>query len=588
MGEINWELIICIILYFAIGYKILWKAVRNIAHGEVFDENFLMVVASLGSFLTGEASEAVMVMLLYRIGEFFQGKAVAKSRRSISELMDIRPDYANIETNGELQKVDPEEVQPGTIIVIKPGERVALDGEVIEGSSRLDTAALTGEAAPRAVSGGDPIYSGSINLDSLLKVRVTKSCEESTASRILELVEDAAANKGQAEAFITRFAHWYTPIVCGLALLTFLAGGFATGDWSSWGHKALVFLVISCPCALVISVPLSFFAGIGGASSKGILIKGGNYLEALAKADQVVFDKTGTLTKGVFSVVAIHPELLSPERLLELAAHAESFSDHPISRSLAEAYGQKINKARVTNASEFPGYGITSTVDDLEISCGNRKFMRKLNKPYHDCEIFGTAVHVVVEGQYVGHIIIKDQLKEDAPEAVVQLRNAGIKKLTMLTGDKEEVAASVASELKLDEYHSGLLPEDKMKITEELMKFSENGHTLAFVGDGINDAPVLTKAGVGVAMGGMGSAAAVEAADIVLMNDRPSDIALAVRIARKTMRIIYENIIFSIGVKVIVLVASVLGYDKMWLAVFADVGVCLIAIINAMRALRIK
>lgn len=588
MENFNLELAVCLVLYFVIGWKILRKAARNILHGQIFDENFLMVVASLGSFITGEATEAVMVMLLYRIGEFFQDKAVAKSRRSISDLMDIRPDYANVEKDGDIDKVDPEDVEVGAVIVIKPGERVPLDGEIIEGASRLDTAALTGEAAPRVVGEGDSIYSGSINLDSVIRVRVTKPCSESTASRILELVEDAAANKGQAEAFITRFAHWYTPIVCGLALITILAGGFITGDWSSWAHKGLVFLVISCPCALVISVPLSFFAGIGGASAKGILIKGGNYLEALAKADQVVFDKTGTLTKGVFSVVAVHPEMISEERLLELAAHAESFSDHPISRSLADAYGEKINKARVSKASEFPGYGITSFVDDLEVSCGNRKFMRKLNKPYHDCEIFGTAVHVVVEGQYVGHIIIKDQLKEDAPDAVAQLRSAGIRKLSMLTGDKEEVAASVAAELKLDEYHSGLLPEDKMRITEGLMADSEKGRTLAFVGDGINDAPVLTKAGVGVAMGGMGSAAAVEAADIVLMNDRPSDIALAVRIARKTMSIIYQNIIFSIGVKVVVLVASVLGYDKMWLAVFADVGVCLIAIINAMRALRIK
>lgn len=588
MREINWELIICLVLYFAIGYKIIWKAVRNIAHGEIFDENFLMVVASLGSIFTGEASEAVMVILLYRIGEFFQGKAVAKSRRSISDLMDIRPDFANIEKDGDLIQVDPEDVEIGAVITVKPGERVPLDGEVISGASRLDTAALTGEAAPRAIKEGDEIYSGSINLDGLIKVRVTKSCEESTASRILELVEESAENRGKAEAFITRFAHWYTPIVCGLALLTFVAGGLVTGDWAGWGHRALVFLVISCPCALVISVPLSFFAGIGGASSKGILIKGGNYLEALAKADTVVFDKTGTLTKGVFSVVAIHPEMLSEERLLELTAYAESFSDHPISRSLAEAYGKKIDKSRVSNANEFAGYGITSTVDDLEVSCGNRKFMKKLNKPYHDCEIFGTAVHVVVAGQYVGHIIITDQIKDDAKQAVEQLRRSGIKRLAMLTGDKEEVAAAVAGELKLDEYHSQMLPEDKMNLTKGLMEGCGEGKKLAFVGDGINDAPVLTAADVGIAMGGMGSAAAVEAADIVLMNDRPSDVALAVRVARKTMSIIYQNIAFSLGIKVVVLIASVLGYDKMWLAVFADVGVCLLAIINSMRALRIK
>ena len=580
---------ICLLLYFGIGHKIIRKALRNIFNGQIFDENFLMVIASVGSFALGEYVEAVMVILLYRIGEFFQSKAVAKSRRSIADLMDIRPDYANIEKDGELISVDPEELEPGAIIVVKPGERIPLDGIIAEGRSRLDTAALTGESVPRSVAEGDEIYSGSINLDGMIKIRVSKSCEESTASRILALVEDAAENKGRAEDFITRFAKWYTPVVCALALLVIMIPPlFFGGDWSDWAHRGLVFLVISCPCALVISVPLSFFAGIGGASSKGILIKGGNYLEALAASDTVVFDKTGTLTEGVFEVIAVHPSLISEERILELAAYAESFSNHPISRSLADAYGHKINKARVSEASEYAGYGISAVVDGMNISCGNTRFMEKLGVDFKECHLFGTDVHVCMDGEYIGHIIISDRIKSDSVKALEELRDSGIGKLVMLTGDKEDVAADTAESLGIDEYRSGLLPEDKLNITRELMSKLRKGKKLAFVGDGINDAPVLAAADVGLAMGAMGSAAAVEAADIVLMNDRPSDVALAVRISRKTMGIIWQNIVLSIGIKFLVLGLSVLGYDKMWLAVFADVGVCLIAILNAMRALRVK
>ena len=586
-------LAIALVIYVAVGHKILRKAFRNIKNGQIFDENFLMVVATFGSLAMGEYEEAIMVMVLYRIGEYFQDKAVAKSRRSIADLMDIRPDYANIEgENGELQQVDPEDVEVGTVITIKPGERVPVDGVVVEGESRLDTAALTGESMPRSVEEGDEVFSGTINLNGLLKVKVTKPCSESTATRILELVEEAADNKGKAEKFITRFARYYTPIVCGLALAVALIPSLVTGDWAVWVHRALIFLVVSCPCALVISVPLSFFAGIGGASSKGVLIKGGNYLEALSKADTVVFDKTGTLTKGVFSVVAVHPEGITEEELLELAAIAESFSDHPISKSLADEYKRRtrkrVDKGRVESFEEFAGEGVVTIVDGKKLQCGNRRLMERVGVKWHECHLHGTTVHIAIDGRYEGHIVIADVEKDDAKDAVKALKNQGVARTVMLTGDKQDIASDVAADLGLDRYFAEMMPEDKVKKVEELIATKGEGKTVAFVGDGINDAPVLSRSDVGIAMGSMGSAAAVEAADIVLMNDKPSDVALAIRIAKKTMRIIYENIWFSIGIKVLVLILAAFGIANMWLAIFADVGVCMLAILNAMRALRIR
>ena len=587
------KLAIALVIYVAVGHKILRKAFRNIKNGQVFDENFLMVVATFGALAMGEYLEAISVLVLYRIGEYFQDKAVDKSRQSIAALMDIRPDYANIEDeNGELQQVDPDDLEVGAIITVKPGERVPVDGVVIEGDSRLDTAALTGESLPRHVAEGDEIYSGTINLNGLLKIRVTKPCDESTATRILELVEESTENKGKAEQFITRFARYYTPVVCGLAVLLAVVPGLATGQWATWVHRALIFLVVSCPCALVISVPLSFFAGIGGASSKGILMKGGNYLEALAKADTVVFDKTGTLTKGVFSVVAVHPERMTEEELLDLAAAAESFSDHPISRSLEEEYqartGKTADKARVGQFENFAGEGIIATVDGKQVACGNARLMTRAGAQHKDCEVQGTMVHVAVDGIYEGHIVIADVVKDDAKQAIGSLQALGVTRTVMLTGDKKEIAQDVAKALGLSEWHAELMPQDKVSRVKDLIASKQKDRTVAFAGDGINDAPVLALADVGIAMGSMGSAAAVEAADIVLMNDKPSDVALAVRIARKTMRIIYENISFSIGVKVLVLILAALGYANMWLAIFADVGVCMLAILNAMRALRIE
>ncbi len=587
------KLAIALAIYVAVGHKILRKAFRNIKNGQIFDENFLMVVATFGSLAMGEYEEAIMVMVLYRIGEYFQDKAVAKSRRSIADLMDIRPDYANIEgENGELQQVDPEDVEVGTVITIKPGERVPVDGVVVEGESRLDTAALTGESMPRSVEEGDEVFSGTINLNGLLKVKVTKPCSESTATRILELVEEAADNKGKAEKFITRFARYYTPIVCGLALAVALIPSLVTGDWAVWVHRALIFLVVSCPCALVISVPLSFFAGIGGASSKGVLIKGGNYLEALSKADTVVFDKTGTLTKGVFSVVAVHPEGITEEELLELAAIAESFSDHPISKSLADEYKRRtrkrVDKGRVESFEEFAGEGVVTIVDGRKLQCGNRRLMERVGVKWHECHLHGTTVHIAIDGRYEGHIVIADVEKDDAKDAIKALKNQGVSRTVMLTGDKQDIASDVAADLGLDKYYAEMMPEDKVHKVEELIATKGEGKTVAFVGDGINDAPVLSRSDVGIAMGSMGSAAAVEAADIVLMNDKPSDVALAIRIAKKTMRIIYENIWFSIGIKVLVLILAAFGIANMWLAIFADVGVCMLAILNAMRALRIR
>lgn len=587
------KLAIALAIYGVAGAKIIKKALRNIMHGQIFDENFLMVVASLGALILGEYDEAITVMLLYRIGEYLQNRAVGKSRKAIADLMDIRPDYANVEGEGsELVQVDPEELEVGTVITVKPGERVPADGVVVSGSSRLDTAALTGESVPRNIGEGEEIYSGVINLNGVLRVRVTKPASESTASRIIELIEEAAESKASAENFITKFARYYTPVVCGLALAVAVVPSLVTGDWTTWVYRALSFLVVSCPCALVISIPLGFFGGIGGASSKGILIKGGNYLEALAKADTVVFDKTGTLTKGVFSVVAVHPENMHENELLELATLAESFSDHPISRSLADEYRRvtrkRVDKARVESAQEFPGEGIISIVDGKTVAAGNSKLMKRIEASSHECHIHGTTVHVAVDGRYEGHIIISDVVKEDSKSAITKLKALGVKKAVMLTGDKEAIAASTAKELGLDEYHADLMPADKVAMVEDLLTKKEAKRTLAFVGDGINDAPVLARADVGIAMGSMGSSAAVEAADIVLMNDKPSDVALAVRIARKTMGIIYQNIAFSLGIKVLALVLTALGVASMWLAIFADVGVCMLAILNSMRCLSIS
>lgn len=586
-------LAIALVVYALVGGKIIKKALRNIKNGQVFDENFLMVVASLGSLILGEYAEGVMVMLLYRIGEYMQNRAVGKSRRAIADLMDIRPDYANVDgENGELVQVDPEDLEVGTVITVKPGERVPVDGIIIEGSSRLDTAALTGESVPRSVGEGDEIYSGVINLNGVLRVRVTKPCSESTATRILELIEEAADSKASAENFITKFARYYTPIVCGLALALAVIPPIIAGSWSVWIYRALTFLVVSCPCALVISIPLGFFGGIGGASSKGILIKGGNYLEALSKADTVVFDKTGTLTKGIFSVVAVHPERMEEEQLLELATLAESFSDHPISRSLADEYKRvtrkKVDKARVVSAEEFAGEGIISIVDGKKVAAGNSKLMKRIGAESHECHLHGTTVHVSIDDHYEGHIIISDVVKEDSKSAIEKLKALGVKKTVMLTGDKADIASDIAADLNLDEHHAELMPQDKVSIVETLLAKKAEKRTLAFVGDGINDAPVLARADVGIAMGSMGSSAAVEAADIVLMNDKPSDVALAVKIARKTMGIVYQNIVFSIGIKVAVLILAAFGIANMWLAIFADTGVCMLAILNSMRCLRIS
>lgn len=593
-----------LIPYVIIGWDVIWKAVRNIRNGQVFDENFLMGLATVGAFATAEYAEAVFVMLFYQVGELFQDYAVGRSRQSIAALMDIRPDTANLEgPDGSLEEVDPEDVEVGAVIVIRPGERVPLDGVVLEGASSLDTAALTGESVPRDIGAGDGVISGCVNQTGLLRVEVTKPCEESTVSKILDMVENAGEKKASSENFITRFARYYTPCVVIAAAALFLLPalalavlpaaslpGFLAGtDWTSWLHRALIFLVISCPCALVISVPLSFFGGIGGASKCGILVKGSNYLEALAKTETVVFDKTGTLTQGTFSVSAVHPAAGFDEKtLLEYAALAECWSNHPISVSLRKACGGEIDTARVTETEEIAGHGVRARVDGRTVCAGNSRLMQREGIKSENCELPGTIVHISVNGAYAGHIIISDAVKEDAKTLAENLKAAGVKQTVMLTGDTEATAKAVARELGIDAYHAGLLPGDKVDRVEALLAEKRPGTTLAFVGDGINDAPVLSRVDVGIAMGALGSDAAIEAADVVLMDDRPSKIALAMNISRKTLRIVKQNIWFALGVKGLVLLLGAFGVANMWEAVFADVGVAVIAILNAMRCLYVE
>ena len=580
------RLAVFLIPYALIGWDVLWRAVRNIARGEVFDENFLMSLATVGALCVGEYPEAVFVMLFYQVGELFQSYAVDQSRKSIASLMDIRPDYANLEVDGQIQQTDPEDVAVGDIILIKPGERIPLDGDVVEGTSTLDTAALTGESLPRSVGPGESVVSGCVNLSGLLRVEVTKPFEESTVAKILDLVENASAKKAKAENFITKFARYYTPAVVlaavVLAVLPPLALGWA---WTDAILRALNFLVVSCPCALVISVPLSFFGGIGGASRQGILVKGGSYLEVLARTETVVFDKTGTLTKGVFQVTAVHPEQGTEAELLELAALAEAYSDHPISRSLKTAYGKPLEPERVSHVEELSGRGVRAVVDGKEVCAGNDKLMEEIGAAWKPCHQVGTVVHVAVDGVYGGHIMISDQVKEDAKEAIAALKGLGVKRTVMLTGDAAAVGEAVAQELGLDEVHTQLLPAGKVERVEALLTETSAKGALAFVGDGINDAPVLSRADIGIAMGGLGSDAAIEAADVVLMDDKPSKLAEAVDIARRTLGIVRQNIIFALGVKALVLILSAMGKATMWAAVFADVGVSVIAILNAMRAL---
>ena len=586
--------------YLIIGHDILQKAWKGILNRQVFDENFLMAVATLGAIAialirkNGDYTEAIAVMLFYQIGELFQSYAVGKSRQNISALMDIRPDYANIEQDGELVQIDPDEVEIGTVIVVQPGEKIPIDGCVTEGSSMLDTSALTGESVPREVAVQDDVISGCINLSGVLKIRTTREFGESTVSKILDMVENATSRKSRSEAFISRFARFYTPAVCYSALaLAVLPPLFCllTGQapsWGEWIYRALTFLVISCPCALVVSIPLSFFAGIGGASRGGVLVKGSNYLEALSKTKIVAFDKTGTMTKGVFEVSAIHHSPLDDQKLLEIAAHAELFSTHPIAKSIRDACekaGGILSRDRVTDVVELGGNGITASVDGKAVAVGNGKLMDRLQIPYIDCHHVGTIVHVAIDGEYAGHIVISDVIKPNAKEAIRSLRNAGVQKTVMLTGDREKVGKAVAAELGIDEVHAELLPSEKVAAVETLLSEKDSSSVLAFVGDGINDAPVLSRADVGIAMGAMGSDAAIEAADIVLMDDDPKKISLAICIARKCMRIVYENICFAIGIKVLCLILGALGFANMWLAIFADVGVMVIAVLNAVRAL---
>lgn len=595
------RLALFLIPYFIVGYDILLKAAKGIANGRVFDENLLMTVATLGAIAialydnTGDYTEAVAVMLFYQIGEWFQAYAVGKSRKNISELMDIRPDYANIEQNGQLEKVDPDEVEIGTIIVVQPGEKVPIDGVVIEGESSLNTSALTGESLPRSVAVNDEITSGCINLSGLLKIRTTKLFGDSTVSQILELVENASSRKSRSEAFISRFARVYTPIVFfgALALATIppLVRLFVMGvdaQWDDWIYRALVFLVISCPCALVISIPLSFFAGIGGASNQGILVKGSNYLESLSETKVLVFDKTGTLTEGVFEVVGIHHSKIEEKKLLELAALAESASSHPISKSLQKAYGLPLNRNRVKDIQEISGQGVIAKVDDLEVAAGNEKLMKSLNVQAIACHSVGTIVHIAINGEYSGHIVISDRIKAHAKDAIREVKRAGIQKTVMLSGDSRKVAEHVAKELGIDEVRSELMPADKVRIVEELLEQNKSRGKLAFVGDGINDAPVLSRADIGIAMGAMGSDAAIEAADVVLMDDDPLKIAKGIKISRKCLAIVKENIWFAIGIKVACLILGAFGIANMWMAIFADVGVMILAVLNAIRALFVK
>ena len=594
------QLIAYLAAYLVIGYDILKKAGKGILNGRAFDENFLMALATLGAFglaiwtKSGDYVEGIAVMLFYQIGELFQSYAVGKSRRNISALMDIRPDYANIEQDGQLTQVDPDEVEVGSIIVVQPGEKVPLDGVIVEGSASLNTSALTGESMPRDVRAGDEIISGCIDMSGVLKIRTTKAFGESTVSKILDLVENASSRKSRSEAFISRFAKIYTPAVCIAALaLAILApvGRMIAGldaDWTEWIYRALSFLVVSCPCALVISNPLSFFAGIGGASKEGILIKGSNYLEALSGAKVVVFDKTGTLTQGVFEVTAVHHSPLAEEQLLEYAALAECASSHPISKSLQKAYGKEIDRSRVTNIEEISGHGITATVDGHAVAAGNSKLMAKLGVEYHDCHCVGTIIHMAVDGQYAGHIVISDVVKPHSKEAIAQLKKAGVAKTVMLTGDAKRVAESVAAELGVDEVRSELLPADKVAQVEKLLAAKGKHEQLAFVGDGINDAPVLTRADIGIAMGAMGSDAAIEAADVVLMDDDPLQIAKAIKISRKCIGIVKQNIVFSLIVKFGCLALVAFGIANMWAAIFADVGVMVLAVLNAIRALKYK
>ena len=585
----------CLAPYFIIGYDVLRKAALGIVNGQVFDENFLMALATVGAYATGEFDEAVFVMLFYQTGELFQDYAVGKSRTSIAALMDIRPDTANLETENGLETVDPEDVPVGSVIVVKPGERVPLDGTVLEGSSTLDTAALTGESLPRRIAAGDDIISGCVNLTGLLRVTVTKPCEESTVSKILELVENSSSRKSRSENFISKFARIYTPAVCyGAVALAFLPPIVRMvfmglpADFGTWIYRALTFLVISCPCALVISIPLSFFAGIGGASKEGVLVKGSNYLETLSQTKYVVFDKTGTMTQGVFEVSGIYPAALSKEEVVEYAACAESYSSHPISKSLQKAYGKEIDKNRVTEVKEISGKGVTAQVDGRLVAAGNGKLMDQLGVPYTVCNEVGTLVYVAVDGRFAGCILISDLLKPHAKEAIAALKNAGVTRTVMLTGDTKRVADAVAAELGIHEVCSELLPADKVSKVEELLVRKSGKEKLAFVGDGINDAPVLSRADIGIAMGALGSDAAIEAADIVLMDDDPLKIAKAIRISRKCIRIVYENIYFAIGIKVICLILGALGIANMWAAIFADVGVMVIAVLNAIRALFVK
>ncbi len=581
--------------YLVIGYDILKKAVKGIMNRQVFDENFLMAVATVGAIALGDYKEGVAVMLFYQIGELFQSYAVGKSRRNISELMDIRPDYANVEQDGELVQVDPDEVEIGTIILVKPGEKIPIDGIVTEGASSLNTSALTGESLPREAKEGDEVISGCINMTGLLKIRTTKEFGESTVSKILELVENSSSRKSRSENFISKFARIYTPAVCygavALALIPPIVRMVFLGlpaDFGTWIYRALTFLVISCPCALVISIPLSFFAGIGGASKEGVLVKGSNYLETLSQTRYVVFDKTGTMTQGVFEVSGIYPAALSKEELVEYAACAESYSSHPISKSLQKAYGREIDKNRVTDVKEISGKGITAQVDDRLVAAGNGKLMDQLSIPYTTCNEVGTLVYVAVDGKFAGCILISDLLKPHAREAIAALKKAGVTRTVMLTGDTKRVADAVAAELGIHEVCSELLPADKVSRVEELLAEKNEKEKLAFVGDGINDAPVLSRADIGIAMGALGSDAAIEAADIVLMDDDPLKIAKAIKISRKCIRIVYENIYFAIGIKVICLILGALGIANMWAAIFADVGVMVIAVLNAIRALFVK